>query len=47
MGTNYVPVKKVPKIVIFRSWITDKDGNRVYAKDKGLRAWRLEVPVNN
>jgi len=32
--------------VIFRAWITDKDGNRVYAKDKGLRAWRLKVPKN-
>jgi len=31
--------------VIFRAWITDKDGNRVYAKDKGLRAWRIEVPA--
>ena len=32
-------------IVIFRAWRTDKDGNRVYAKDYGLRAWRLVVPV--
>jgi hypothetical protein len=31
--------------VIFRAWYTDKDGNRVYAKDKGLKAWRLLVPT--
>jgi hypothetical protein len=32
--------------LIFRAWYTDKDGNRVYAKDKGLRAWPLLVPIN-
>jgi hypothetical protein len=31
--------------LIFRAWKTDKDGNRVYAKDKGLRGWPLIVPI--
>lgn len=30
--------------VILRAWYTDKDGNRVYAKDFGKRAWPLKVP---
>lgn len=29
--------------IIFRAWITRKDGTRDYAKDHGLRAWRIEV----
>ena len=32
--------------LIFRAWYTDKDGNRVYAKDKGLKGWPLLVPIN-
>jgi hypothetical protein len=32
--------------LIFRAWVTDKDGNRVYAKDKGLRGLPLLVPIN-
>ncbi len=37
----------VPKgfMLIFRAWKTDKDGNRVYAKDHGLRGWPLVVPI--
>lgn len=31
--------------LIFRAWKTDKDGNRMYAKDYGLRAWPLLVPI--
>jgi hypothetical protein len=31
--------------LIFRAWKTDKNGNRVYAKDHGLRGWPLVVPV--
>lgn len=31
--------------LIFRAWKTDRDGNRVYAKDYGLRGWPLVVPV--
>jgi hypothetical protein len=31
--------------LIFRAWITDKDGNRVYAKDHGKRGFPLLVPV--
>jgi hypothetical protein len=30
--------------LIFRAWYTDKDGNRVYAKQFGKRAWPLVVP---
>lgn len=32
--------------LIFRAWKTDKYGNRVYAKDYGLRAWPLLVPIS-
>ena len=32
--------------LIFRAWVTDRDGNRVYAKDKGLRGLPLLVPIN-
>ena len=41
------PKVNVPKgfKLIFRAWITDKDGNRVYAKDHGLRGFPLVVPV--
>ncbi len=28
---------------IFRAWITDKKGNRIYAKDHGLKAFRILV----
>ena len=28
---------------IFRAWITDKNGNRIYAKDYGKRAFRIPV----
>lgn len=31
--------------VIFRAWITGKNGERLYAKDYGFKAWRLLVPV--
>lgn len=30
--------------LVFRAWITGKDGRRIYAKEKGLRAWPLLVP---
>lgn len=29
--------------LIFRAWKTDKNGNRVYAKDYGLKGWPLLV----
>ncbi len=32
-------------MLIFRTWYTDKDGNRVYAKDHGKKAWPLLIPV--
>lgn len=28
---------------IFRAWITSKNGERIYAKDHGLRAFRIWV----
>jgi hypothetical protein len=28
---------------IFRTWVTRKDGKRDYAKDHGLKAWRIPV----
>lgn len=28
---------------IFRTWITTRDGERIYAKDYGLRAFRIYV----
>lgn len=31
--------------LVFRAWYTDRNGNRVYAKSFGLRAWPLLVPV--
>ena len=30
--------------LIFRAWIT-RNGNRVYARDYGLKGWPLLVPV--
>lgn len=29
--------------VVFRAWYTDKNGNRVYAKDFGKRGWPLLI----
>jgi len=31
--------------LIFRAWYTDRNGNRVYARDQGKRGWPLLVPV--
>ncbi len=31
--------------LIFRAWKRDKDGNKLYAKDYGLRGWPLFVPM--
>ena len=30
-------------MLIFRAWKRDRDGNRMYAKDYGLRAWPLLI----
>jgi hypothetical protein len=30
-------------VLVFRAWYTDKDGNRVYAKDHGKRGWPLLI----
>lgn len=40
--------KPAPKVsggggLIFRAWYIDKDGNRVLAKDYGLKAWPLKI----
>ena len=43
------PIKLVvPKgyRLIFRAWKTDRKGNRMYARDYGLRGWPLLVPIN-
>jgi hypothetical protein len=29
--------------LVFRTWYRDKDGNKVYAKDQGKRAWPLLI----
>jgi hypothetical protein len=34
--------KRKPKGYIFRAWIT-RNGVRVYAKDYGLKAWRIAI----
>lgn len=31
---------------IFRAWITTRDGTRIYARDYGLRAFRIWVDSN-
>lgn len=31
--------------LIFRAWITDKNGNRIYARDYGKRGFPLLVPA--
>jgi hypothetical protein len=31
--------------LIFRAWKHDKNGNRLYARDYGLRGWPLLVPA--
>lgn len=31
---------------IFRAWRIDKDGNRVYAKTYGKRAFKIWIPDN-
>ncbi len=33
-------------IVIFRPYMDLKNGKRIYAKDYGKKAFRIEVPVN-
>jgi hypothetical protein len=36
------PLGKKPLYYIFRTWIT-KNGVRLYAKDYGMKAWRIPV----
>jgi hypothetical protein len=31
--------------VVLRAWYRDKDGNKVWAKDFGKKAWPLKIPV--
>ena len=44
MGKRRFTVPKGYRLV-FRAWKTLKDGTRDYAKDHGLRAWPLLIPV--
>lgn len=44
MAKLKIPVPKGFRL-IFRAWKTDKNGNRLYAKDYGLKGWPLLVPV--
>jgi hypothetical protein len=37
------PQKRVK--VIYRPWITTKDGRRIYAKTYGKKVFRLEIPI--
>jgi len=37
---------KGPGHWIFRAWIT-RNGERVWARDHGLKAWRIWVPANS
>jgi hypothetical protein len=41
------PKVSVPKgmRLIFRASITDKNGNKIYAKDHGLKGFPLLIPV--
>ena len=32
-------------VLIFRTYYLDKDGNRVYAKSYGYKAWPLVIPI--
>jgi len=31
--------------LIFRAWRTDRHGNRLYARDYGLRAWPILIRI--
>ena len=44
MGTKLIV--PVGYTLIFRAYYTDKDGNRVYAKRYGYKAWPLVVPIS-
>lgn len=35
--------RKGGEVVIFRAWRIDKDGNRLYARDYGYKAWRIVI----
>lgn len=36
--------KKQPIIgYIFRAWVTRRDGTRDWARDHGIRAWRIPI----
>ncbi len=32
-----------PRRYIFRAWRTGRDGTRLWAKDYGLKAWRIPI----
>ena len=35
--------RRKPARYIFRTWRTSRDGTRLYAKDFGLKAWRIPI----
>lgn len=35
--------RRRPVRYIFRAWRTNRDGTRLYAKDFGLKAWRIPI----
>ena len=42
-AVNSVPSVPAGFRVIFRAWYTDKNGNRIYARDYGKRGFRLVI----
>lgn len=38
--------KTEDEIVIYRAWRRGRDGEILYAKDYGLRAWRIVIRKN-
>ena len=39
--------KSMDYVYIFRAYITLKDGTRIYARQRGKRAFRIAVPVEH
>ncbi len=39
--------QSVDYVYIFRAYITLKDGTRIYARQRGKRAFRIAVPVEH
>ena len=42
MKSRYKPnIPKTDDGFIYRPWITNRDGRRIYAKDRGLKAFKI------